>query len=238
MRFAVIGDIHGNIYALESVLADIKNREVDFILSTGDLVGYMPFPNEVIERIREKGILSVKGNHDSIIGEGKKPLDAEIDAMSDEEIQKSASRTFTNWIITKKNRSYLKNLPNALTIQAGGLKILLVHGSPRAIDEYLYHDIEKLREMSEAVDEDVIICGHTHIPYHEKVHHKHFINAGSAGKPKQGTPQAVYCIVTIENTKVESERIEVAYDIKAMIKAIKANRMISDDLIIMLQKGV
>lgn len=238
MRFAVIGDIHGNIYALERVLADIESREVDFILSTGDLVGYMPFPNEVIERIRQKGILVVKGNHDSIIGEGKRPLNEEMDAMSDEEIQKSASKAFTNWVITKKNRSYLKNLPNSLTIQARGLKILLVHGSPRAIDEYLYQDIEKLREVSEAVDEEVIICGHTHIAYHEKVQHKHFINAGSAGKSKQGTPQAVYSIVTIENPKVESEIIEVTYDIEAMIKAIKANRMISDDLITMLQKGV
>ena len=67
MKFAVIGDIHSNKYALESVLEDIKERNVDFIISTGDLVGYLPYPNEVIDLLRRHSVLSVKGNHDEFI---------------------------------------------------------------------------------------------------------------------------------------------------------------------------
>ena len=72
MRFAVIGDIHGNKYALESVLKDIEDKDVDFIFSTGDLVGYMPYPNQVIDLIREHKICSVQGNHDRAIANGNK----------------------------------------------------------------------------------------------------------------------------------------------------------------------
>lgn len=68
MRFAVIGDIHSNIYALESVVQDIKNRDIDFILCTGDMVGYAPFPNEVIDLIRKSNVLSIQGNYDKAIG--------------------------------------------------------------------------------------------------------------------------------------------------------------------------
>lgn len=67
MKFAVLGGVHGNIYALRSVIEDINNRNVDFILSTGDLVGYMSFPNEVVDLIKSIGILTVKGNHDNIL---------------------------------------------------------------------------------------------------------------------------------------------------------------------------
>ncbi len=75
MRFAVIGDIHSNKFALDSVLNDIAERNVDFIVSTGDMVGYLPFPNEVIDMIRNNKVLVVKGNHDKHI--------AELDALQD-----------------------------------------------------------------------------------------------------------------------------------------------------------
>lgn len=71
MRFAVIGDIHSNIYALESVIEDIREKKVDFIVSTGDLVGYLPFPNEVIELIRKERVVAIQGNHDQAIARAK-----------------------------------------------------------------------------------------------------------------------------------------------------------------------
>ena len=67
MRFAVLGDVHGNLEALDTVLKDIENQNVDCVFSTGDLVGYGPYPNEVIARIREEKILSIQGNFDEKI---------------------------------------------------------------------------------------------------------------------------------------------------------------------------
>lgn len=237
MRFAVIGDVHSNIFALESVLKDIEERKVDFIISTGDLVGYLPFPNEVIHTIRKNKILVVQGNHDRGIAKSKPIQDESINNMSEEELHKSASSAFTNWIITAENRKYLDNLPQKLKIEGQQLTVLIVHGSPRLIGEYLYEDSEKLAELSTEIDEDIVICGHTHIPYHQIVNNKHFINAGSVGKPKHGGLEAAYVIVSLEDAEIKSEMIKVSYDIETIITAIRGNRMISDELIPMLRKG-
>ena len=71
MRIAVISDIHSNIYALEAVLDDIENRNVDLVACTGDLVGYGTRPNEVINTIRKKKVLTIMGNYDDAIGNYK-----------------------------------------------------------------------------------------------------------------------------------------------------------------------
>lgn len=238
MRFAVIGDIHSNKYALESIISDINEKNVDFIISTGDLVGYLPFPNEVIELVRKNKIIVVQGNHDKFIGESTPVTKDNLENISDENIQSNASSYFTNFILTDDNRKYLSNLPNRLTIDCNGLKILIVHGSPRAIDEYLYEDKESLQHLLESMDEDVIICGHTHIPYHFSFNNKHIINSGSVGKPKHGNSMSTYVIVEVLGEKVDYEIIEIPYDLSKIIESIKENRMISNKLINMLEKGV
>lgn len=237
MKFAVIGDIHGNKFALESVFEDIKLKNIDFIISTGDIVGYLPFPNEVIEVMRRNRILVVKGNHDKFIAESEKVSDEDILKISDDEIQSNASAIFTNWVISDENRSYLKNLPSKLTMECQGFKIIVVHGSPMSIDEYLYEDEEHLLKISEIIRENIVICGHTHVPYCKKLNNKYFINAGSVGKPKHGGSESTYVIVNIENGKVSYNIEKVTYDIKKIVNTIDGNRMISNKLIAMLEKG-
>ncbi len=237
MRFAVIGDVHSNLFALERILTDIKHRDVDFIISTGDLVGYLGFPNEVINQIREHKILAVKGNHDHMIAYGKPLSDEELSKISKDKMHQNASEIFTNKVITEENRHYLRNLPEQLRFTCSGFEILAVHGSPRAIDEYLYEDESMLRALAAEISEDVVICGHTHIPYHYAVDGKHFINAGSVGKPKHGDPKAAYAIVTIIEKEVKSEIIKVSYEVDKIVKAVEENPMLSDQLIPMLKEG-
>jgi len=237
MRFAVIGDIHSNIDALKNVLKDINTKNVDFIASTGDLVGYLPFPNEVIQLIRKHGVLAVQGNHDKHFAAVQKMEDAKINSLSDEMIQSNASAIFTSKMITDDNRRFLENLPEKLILECNGLKVLVVHGSPRKIDEYLYENQALLSEVAETVQEDIIICGHTHIPYITKVNNKQFINAGSVGKPKHGNSQSTYVIIDIANGMVNCEIFEVNYNLENIVNAIKENRMISNQLISMLEQG-
>jgi putative phosphoesterase len=238
MRVAVIGDIHSNKFALESVLEDINSKKVDFIISTGDLVGYLPFVNEVIDMMRANKILVVQGNHDKKIADSVPVNEESIHKMTEEQIHSSASAAYTNWIITADNRKYLKNLPSQLSIDCNGLKVLVVHGSHKSINEYLYEDKEILEPLSSELYEDIIICGHTHLPYHSTINNKHFINAGSVGKPKQGDSNSVYVIISVEDGKVESEIVKVSYDVESMVKAIEGNSRISNKLIPMLREGL
>lgn len=237
MRFAVIGDIHSNKFALESVLKDINMKKVDFIISTVDLVGYLPFVNEVIDMIKVNKILVVQGNHDKHIADSKSVDKNTIIKMTEEQAQSNASSAYTNWVITEGNRKYLRNLPNKIKIDFHGLKVLIVHGSHRSINEYLYNEKEILKSVVTELDEDIIICGHTHLPYHSVINNKHFINAGSVGKPKHGDSNATYVIISIEDGKVESEIVKVSYNVESLIKAIEDNRMISNQLIPMIKEG-
>ncbi len=234
MRFAVLGDVHGNKYALESVFKDIEKQSIDFVVSTGDLIGYMPFVNEVIRMMKDKKVLVVQGNHDQVIGEGKQVLDGEIQNLSYKEIQKDASRIFTNWAITEENREYLKNLPKNLQLECNNKKLVVVHGSPRSIEEYLYGLDEILEPIAVGTEYDAVVCGHTHIPYAKTVKGTEFINAGSVGKPKHGDNRATYVIIEVIEEKIKTEVRYVTYDVDAMIAAIKENQMISEELIEMI----
>lgn len=235
MRFAVIGDIHGNIYALEAVYEDIKNKNIDFVISTGDLVGYMMYPNEVIEFLKKNKIASIQGNHDKFIAKGNKIQDISI--FSQEEVQKNASEIYTNYVLKDENREFLKNLPEEIRIRKNNFNFLIVHGSPRKIDEYLYENGENLLEITKDFSENVIISGHTHIPYVKKVEDKYFINAGSVGKPKHGNPKSTYVIVDLdEEIKVTIE--EASYNYEKMVSDIEKNEYISQKLISMIREGL
>lgn len=231
MKIAVISDIHSNNYALEKVLDDIECVDVDTIVCTGDIVGYMPSPNKVIDLLRRYKIMCIKGNHDQYTMSLKSLSKKEFEAIDVKDIQRSASAIYTNYVLSDENRYYLNHLPQSLEMSIGNYSVLFVHGSPRAIDEYMYNDTDCLLEISELVENNVIISGHTHIPYWKKVNNKHIINAGSVGKPKHGNSNATYVILSIEKSNLDVEIREVSYDVEAMKNDILKNKYFSDKLI-------
>lgn len=218
MRIAVIADIHSNIYALEKVLSDIEQKNVDLTVCMGDLVGYYPFPNEVVDLIRKKNILTIMGNYDDAVGnellicgcDYPDPKDAENAGIS------------LNWTIDEAredNKAYLRGLPKELTMVFENKKVRFVHGSPRKINEYLKENSQEASAVMADFTEDVLVCGHTHKPYYKMYGEKLLVNAGSAGKPKTGNPNANYVIMTIESNAVSIETVEVPYDYEKTAKA-------------------
>ncbi len=228
MRIAIISDIHSNNIALEAVLKDIYTKDVDSIVCTGDIVGYMPNPNEVIDLIRQHKILCIKGNHDLHTMKIERLNEEQFQVLDNSVIQQSASAIYTNYILEEKNRVYLANLPEKIEMSVNGFKVLFVHGSPRAIDEYMYEDAPYLNEIMEELEYDVVIAGHTHIPYYKQVRNKFVINAGSVGKPKHGNSNATYVILSVEKGNINVVLREVPYDVKKMKEEIIKNLYIPD----------
>lgn len=227
MRFAVIGDVHSNYEALKSVLEDIKRRNVDFVLNTGDLVGYAPFPNEVIALIRENHVISIQGNYDKAIG--NRELVCGCDYKDTRQLETAAmSVKFTNLTVNEENRAYLRNLPENLRI-GGDICILAVHGSPRRINEYLYEDSAEVDEVTQEIIDDILICGHTHIPYYKVINGKHVINSGSVGRPKHGNSNSTYAIIEAVGKEVKVDIVEVAYDVEKTARAIEADPILPDE---------
>lgn len=143
MKIAVISDIHSNIYALEAVLDDIKNRDIDLVACTGDLVGYGTRPNEVINTIRKNRILTIMGNYDDAIGNFKLVCGCDYKDPKDAE-KASLSMHFTSMETTDENKKYLSSLPKEATTKMNMLSTPVcmewrfnVHPSPILI--YLYY---------------------------------------------------------------------------------------------------
>lgn len=195
MRIAIISDLHANATALEAVLQDIEKREVDEILCAGDLVGYGPHPNEVVKRIRTLKIRSVQGNYDDAVANAR--LACGCDYPNEQSMAVgTASLAWTIEQLDTGNSEFLRRLPPTLRLRAGNLELLLAHGSPRRLNEYLYEDApeEQLKELFREAAVDVLIVGHTHQPYHRQINGQHLINAGSVGQPRDGDPRACYVL--------------------------------------------
>ena len=220
LRIAVFSDIHANILALNRVLHEIEKESFDVVYCLGDLVGYGPRPNETIETMKNAGIQIVMGNYDDGVGYERGDCGCAY-VTEEEKLDGKRSIEWTTEQVTLQNKEYLRTLHEKIEFKANGYRILLVHGSPRRINEYLYEDrpVKSLQRMFESVDADIMICGHTHKPYHRIVNGTHIINDGSVGKPKDGDPRACYAAIELGNTiSVEFRRVE--YPIAPVAKEI------------------
>jgi predicted phosphodiesterase len=165
-RIAIMSCIHGNMEALETVLDDIARQDVDRILCLGDLVGYGPHPNEVIETLRDRDIRSVLGCWDE--GIGLESGNCGCQFISDEdELLGEVAYGWTAEEVTQDHKAYLKALPQGVRMETPKGVIAFVHGSPRSTSEYLAestHDLVLL-ERAAGADCQMLVCGHTHVPY-------------------------------------------------------------------------
>jgi putative phosphoesterase len=228
MRLAVFSDVHANLPALEACLTDIETRRPDAIYCLGDLVGYAPYPNEVIERIQAAQIPTIIGNYDDGTGFNRDECGCAYREERDR-LLGDQSFAWTKVHVTEDHKAFLRSLVPEIRFEAGGKRFLLVHGSPRRINEYLFEDrpassFERLAASSAA---DVIVFGHTHKPYVKTAGGVLFVNVGSVGKPKDGDPRACYALFTTGGD-VRVEFVRVAYDVTAVAQAIRGSELPSE----------
>ena len=212
MKIAVTSDIHGNVDALSTLLDDLDKENVDTIVCLGDLVGYGPYPNEVISMVRSKHILCIKGNYDSSVVDNEYSYIRETDFNS-------FSLPWTVNELTEENRLFLESLPSNITLNIGDKNLLFVHGSPNKINEYLLKDADNTLKIMNSINEDILFCAHTHLPGIKKFSDKLYVNCGSVGKPKIGRPNITYCLLDInEKGCISAEIKEIPYDFKNLLK--------------------
>jgi putative phosphoesterase len=230
VSITVFGDIHANLPALEAVFDDMYAREANNLYCLGDLVGYATFPNEVVSLIRQREIPTLMGNYDQ--GVGNNSDDCGCAYKTDIERERGErSIAWTNEHTTEEHKTFLRTLPAHIPLQLGSLKVLLVHGSPRKVNEYLFEDRpnDYFERIMDIADADVLVCGHTHLPYHKILPSgRQVINAGSVGKPKDNNPRSCYVILTGERRELRVDFIRVPYDIEQAAHAIEQSDMPSE----------
>ncbi len=229
-QLIVFGDIHANWPALEAVWNDMASYPGLPRCCLGDLVGYGTSPNEVVDFIRDHDVPTIMGNYDQGVGHdsddcGCAYRTAEAQALGERSIAWSNAHT------TPANKAYLRGLAETIERPLGDLRVALVHGSPRRVNEYLYEDrpASSLERLLDLVEADVLVCGHTHLPYHRILPSgRHVVNAGSVGKPKDGDPRAGYVVLSAGGTTLDVKFVRVPYDVEAAATAIEQSAMPSE----------
>lgn len=241
MKIALFSDIHANLPALEAFFLDVEKRNPDSMYCLGDLVGYNVWPNEVVNEIRKRKIPTIAGNYDFGIGRMSNECGCAY-KTDNEKDNGNVSISFTNSLMKPEERAYLRTLPAHIKIEFqlndDKLNLLLVHGSPRKINEYLFEDREEksLLRIMEQADADIMCFGHTHKPYHRilnsdangQKHYRHAVNIGSVGKPKDNDKRGCYVLLTINETSsvldansIGVEFVRFDYDIEKSAKAVE-----------------
>ena len=227
MRYLILTDIHANLEALDACLTDAKARGYDATLVLGDLVGYGPDPNEVVERVLAlKPLAMVRGNHDKVAC-----------GLEQAEGFNAVARSAAKWtldILTPKNREWLADLPEGPTIVDDLVEIC--HGSPFDEDAYIFDELDAVRALKVST-RPLCLFGHTHYPVTFELSAeafdtvgpaaaseallplkrgaKYLVNPGSVGQPRDGDARAAYAIVdTNGNSTPRVELLRLKYPVE------------------------
>lgn len=233
MRYALLSDVHANRPALEAVLRDIASRRgVGATYHLGDLVGYAPWPNEVVAMIREAGIAGVAGNYDSTVATSYAHCGCRYDDAR-QEVLAQESYAWTLEHVSPSTRHMLAGLPFRIDLRplgghATGPTVRLVHGNQTLNTVYVTEQRtdDQLMAMAEGMrarSGDVICFGHTHKAWHREVNGLHFVNTGSVGRPKDLDSRAGYTLLDVGDDGVRVEHVRVAYEVEDAARGILAS---------------
>jgi len=216
VKIAVLADIHGNLAALQAVLAEVDRLSINKLLIAGDFVGYYYQPQKVLAALAKYDVVAVKGNHETFLPAYSKLSSQEKKVFCSKygsAIEKALQELNTQSI------SWLLNLPAKLEIKLSGKKVVLCHGSPFDPDEYIYPDAgeEKFAQLAN-LGADLIVMGHTHYPMVKKIGQTIILNPGSVGQPRQGQPGANWAI--LDDQTLEIELCQTNYDLGSVEKEV------------------
>ncbi|HKV98844.1 MAG TPA: metallophosphoesterase family protein [Vicinamibacterales bacterium] len=232
MRYALISDIHANLPALDAVLADVARRDdVDAVFHLGDLVGYGPWPNEVVHRLRDARIPGIAGNYDSTVASDYKHCGCRYEDPRQETLS-HLSYAWTRAHVSAETKAFLGRLPFRLDLRAlgghvAGPTLTLVHGTSLNNVTYWTEDrpdsfCTKMADVAGAHAGDIIAFGHTHKPWHRTVGGVHLVNTGSVGRPKDGDWRAGFAVVSVDAPgEIAVDYVRVEYDVDQAMDAIR-----------------
>lgn len=212
---AVLSDTHGNLPALEAVLDDLdRHRDILGAYHLGDLVGYAPWPNEVVALLRAEGIGGIAGNYDSTVAANY----AHCGCRYEDPHQEALSHQSFAWTLqhtSPETKAHLGSLPFRMDLRPRGghipgPKVILIHGNP--VLNTVYWTVDRpdsfclqMAEKAGARPGDVIVFGHTHKPWDREIDGIRFVNAGSVGRPKDGDWRACYLLLHLEERTPRGE---------------------------------
>jgi predicted phosphodiesterase len=228
MRAAFFGGVYSNWLALEAVLRDARRRGADAVFCLGDLGAFGPHPDRSIEVLREKGIPVVQGNYDDAVGNGRPDCGCGYTDPRDNHYAR-LSYAYTLENTSAMHRPWLAALPDRLAFEAEGKRYVMVHGSPRQQNEFLWetgtpdHLLEQLASGAEA---DVLLCTHTGLHWQRRLASgRRVVNVGAIGRPaNDGRTDVWYALLDTEREE-PFELVPLAYDHERLAREMRAEQL-------------
>ena len=224
MRLGLISDLHGNLVALQAALDGLERVDVDRILCLGDVVDMGPQPQEVVDVLRARDILTVLGNHDPLDDPSHVPQHADIAAWSRTQL-------------TTAGEAWLAGLPRERLLQCDGVDVLAVHGSPSSFNHQVLEDTPDAQLRAWWGDRvfDAMVFGHTHVQLRRVVDGRLVVGAGSTGMPfseaylgkgePQVLPQVDFAVLVCDEGQVSAELHQLPLDVDAYLASVRASGM-------------
>ncbi len=220
-RIAVFGGIYNNYLALEATLEDIRPREAEAVFCLGDMGAFGPHPDRVFPLLGDGKVLAIQGNYDQSLATG---LDnchcGYTDPRDNYFAQLSYEYTFRK--TSPENKAWLGKLPTHRRVKLGQYRVLMCHGSPRHINEFLWESTSPnclLEKFCRDFEADILLCTHTGIKWHRALDgYGHIINVGTIGRPENDGQVNVWYTLLTAGDDLQVEFIPVHYDHKTLAR--------------------
>ncbi len=237
-RMSFFGGVYSNHLALDRVLAEIEARGTDLTWCLGDLGGFGPHPDRAVEVIRDAGIPTLRGNVDDSIAHGRSDCACGYTDPRDHRFSQ-ISYDFAAANTSAEHKRWMRDLPEQARIEMDGFEVLLCHGSPRRVNEFLWESTCSdafLEWLCESHRCDVIVCSHSGLPWHRALPSgRQVINAGVIGRPANNGRTEVW-VAELRSSRggagdrsrapcLEVEFREVAYDFERLAREMEEEKL-------------
>jgi diadenosine tetraphosphatase ApaH/serine/threonine PP2A family protein phosphatase len=227
-RLAVFGGVYSNHLALRAVLDDIADRGADLRWCVGDLGGFGPDPDRSAAMLRVAGLPMLRGNYDDAIGHERDDCAC---GYTDPRDMTFAQRSYDYTVerTSAEHKRWMRGLPEQQRLEIGGRRVLLCHGSPRRVNEFLWESVSPdafLEWLCDVHAADLIVCGHSGLPWWRALPSgRQVVNVGAIGRPaNDGRIAAWYAEITV-NGSVDVELRAVDYDAESLAREMEAERL-------------
>ena len=223
-RIAVFGGVYSNWLALEATLADARRRDAEALFCLGDMGGFGPYPDRIFPLLRDGGVRAIQGNYDESLAAGREDCGCGYTDPRDNHFAR-ISYAYTWAHTSPANRAWLGTLPRHRRVRLGDRRVLMCHGSPRLLNEFLWESTTPdglLRRLLGDHAADVLLCTHTGIPWRRALRDgTHAVNVGVIGRPANDGARHVWYALLTAGADVTVEFVPVEYDWAALAREVE-----------------
>lgn len=220
-RIAVFGGVYNNHFALAALLEDAARRGAQAIYCLGDLGGFGPHPEKVRPLLEQGAVRVIQGNYEESLASGREDCNCGYTDPRDNHFAEISYR-YTESRCSQEFKAWMGALPLRRRVRVGERELLLVHGSPRRINEFLFHSSSPapfLEAMLQQNRCDAILCTHTGLQWHRQLPGGDAINVGVIGRPaNDGATHVWYSMLSAGPKQLEVELLPLEYDFEALAR--------------------